>query len=57
MVSKDQEPVDLSDDKMVDAFKTSLGEWSEKMSNDKGGYAYGFVDFVGITPKPYGEAY
>ena len=57
MVSKDQEPLDLSNEEALSAFKKSMEKWSQKMSDNKGGYAYGFVDFVGIQPKPYGEAY
>ena len=57
MVGKDQEPLDMSADKPVEAFQKSMEAWGKKMSDDKGGYAYGFVDFEGIEPKPYGEVY
>ncbi|KAI4155907.1 MAG: hypothetical protein LQ340_000657 [Diploschistes diacapsis] len=57
MVSKDQQPLDLSKEEGVESLKKSIGAWRETMSNDQGGYAYGFVDFVDIEPKPYGEAY
>ena len=57
MVGKDQEPFDLSDEKAVGAFRKSMENWTKKMSDDKGGYAYGYVDFVDVQPKPYGEAY
>ena len=56
-VSRDQEPFDLSQDKFVEAFHRSMKKWGEKMSSDQGGYAYGFVDFDGVEPKPYGVAY
>ena len=57
MVGRDQEPFDLSTDKPVEAFQKSMEAWGQKMSDDQGGYAYGFVDFEGIQAKPYGEAY
>lgn len=57
MVNKDQEPFDLSDEKVIEAFQKSMESWMDKMSKDKGGYAYGYVDFEGIQANPYGQAY
>ena len=56
-VSKDQEPVDLSDEKFIEVFNNSMGEWQGKMQSDKGGYAYGYIDLVGFEPHSYGVAY
>ena len=57
MVSKDQEPVPLSDQKYIDIFTKSMQEWGMKMQNNEEGYLYGGVDLVNLNAKPYGEAY
>jgi hypothetical protein len=56
-VSKDQEPIPLSDEKYAALFKKSMEEWGTKMQSNEGGYMYGYVDLVGLDAKPYGEAY
>lgn len=56
-VSKDEEPIPLSDDKYAGIFKESMGKWGTKMQSNEAGYMYGYVDLVGLDAKPYGQAY
>merc|ERR1711939_148018 len=56
-VSKDQEPIPLSDEKYAGVFKKSMEEWGAKMQSNEGGYMYGYVDLKGFEPKPYGQVY
>jgi len=56
-VSKDQEPVDLGQERFKDAFMKSMGDWSDKMAKDSGFYSYGYVDFEGVEPHPFGVVY
>lgn len=56
-VSKDQEPIPLSDEKYAGIFNKSMEEWGTKMQSNEGGYMYGYVDLVGLDAKPYGEVY
>ena len=57
MVGRDQEPVDLSQEALLNAFFKDMGDWRDKMAEDTGMYSHGFVDVNSIQPKPYGEAY
>jgi hypothetical protein len=57
MVSKDQQPIPLSEDKYIEIFKKSMEDWGNKMSHNEGGYQFGFVDLEGLDAKPYGTAY
>lgn len=56
-IGKDQEPLDLSQEKYEKAFFQDMGTWSDKMANDTQMYGYGYVDFTSVQAKPYGEAY
>ncbi|KAL9043243.1 MAG: hypothetical protein Q9214_003566, partial [Letrouitia sp. 1 TL-2023] len=56
MIGRDQEPIDLSQEKYQEAFFKDMGNWSEKMAHDTGMYSFGFVDVNSIKPNPYGEA-
>ena len=57
MVSKDQEPFDLSQKENIDMFFKSMGSWQDNMSKDEGQYCYGYVDIEGFKPNVYGETY
>ena len=57
IIGKDQEPLDMSQEDFEKAFYKDMGNWSEKMSNNKGLYAYGFVDIESVKPQPYGVVY
>ena len=57
MVGKDQEPLDLSQEKYEKAFFKDMGDWSEKMNSDTRMYSFGYVDVESIKPHPYGVAY
>ncbi|KAF4234311.1 hypothetical protein CNMCM6457_003984 [Aspergillus fumigatiaffinis] len=51
-VGKDEQPIDLSDEKNVEMFMKHLGEWGQKMQEDAATMnLYGYVDL------PKGEAY
>lgn len=57
MVGRDQEPIDLSQEKYEDAFNKDMGDWTSKMAHDTGMYSFGYVDIGSIKPNPYGVAY
>ena len=57
MVSKDEEPIPLSDQKYVDIFQNSMKEWGTKMQSNSGSYMYGYVDLMELDAKPYGTVY
>jgi 2,4-dienoyl-CoA reductase-like NADH-dependent reductase (Old Yellow Enzyme family) len=52
-VGKDQEPIDLSVQRNVDAFMKDMQAWGEKMGSDKEMKEYGYVD-LSQAAKPYG---
>lgn len=52
-VGKDQEPIDLSDQKNVDAFMNDMQTWGQKLGGDKEMNEYGYVD-LSQAAKPYG---
>jgi 2,4-dienoyl-CoA reductase-like NADH-dependent reductase (Old Yellow Enzyme family) len=52
-IGKDQEPIDLSDQKNVDAFMKDMEAWGEKMWNDKELKEYGYIN-LSQAAKPYG---
>ncbi|KAE8449909.1 hypothetical protein EG329_007386 [Mollisiaceae sp. DMI_Dod_QoI] len=54
-VGKDQEPIDLSDQKNVDDFMKDMEVWAQKMSSDKEMREYEYVDLSQVA-KPYGVA-
>lgn len=56
-IGKDEEPLDLSQEKYEKAFQKDMGEWADKMANDTQMYGYGYVDFNSVQAKPYGEVY
>lgn len=55
-IGKDQEPLDASDEKTVEAFKKDMGKWAEMMGNDEKGERYGYVDIESLPAVPYGTA-
>ncbi len=57
MISKDQEPIDLSKEENEKAFMHDMGDWSEKMAHDTGMYSFGYIDIDSIKPNPYGVVY
>ncbi|KAL8769648.1 MAG: hypothetical protein Q9209_004445 [Squamulea sp. 1 TL-2023] len=57
MVGRDQEPIDLSQEKHEEAFNKDMGDWTSKMAHDTGMYSFGFVDIESIDPNPYGVVY
>jgi 2,4-dienoyl-CoA reductase-like NADH-dependent reductase (Old Yellow Enzyme family) len=52
-IGKDQEPIDLSDQKNVDAFNKDMETWIEKMGNNDAMNEYGYIDLT-QPAKPYG---
>jgi len=54
-LGKDQEPIDLSDEKNVEAFKKDMQAWGKKMGEDAELKEYGFVDLSQVA-QPYGVA-
>jgi 2,4-dienoyl-CoA reductase-like NADH-dependent reductase (Old Yellow Enzyme family) len=55
-LGKDQQPIDLSDEKNMEAFKKDMGTWAQGLQEDKTGSRYGFVDIDSIPWVPYGTA-
>lgn len=56
-VGKDEQPIDLSQQNHLDILNKSMGDWSNKMSSDSEGYAFGFIDLEGLNAHPYGQEY
>lgn len=56
-IGKDEEPVDLSQEKYEKAFYKDMGSWMDERKLDTHMYGYGYVDFNSIQAKPYGEVY
>lgn len=54
-IAKDQEPVDMSDEKNETAFMKDMGDWAKKMAEDKKNSSYGYIDLT-AAPTPYGGA-
>jgi hypothetical protein len=52
-IVKDQELIDLSDQKNMDAFMKDMQAWGEKTGNDKELKEYGYID-LSQAAKPYG---
>lgn len=55
-LGKDQQPIDLSDQKNYEAFQKDVGTWSKGFEEDKDGSKYGYVDINSIEAMPYGTA-
>lgn len=55
-IGKDQNPIDLSDEKNFEAFQKDMGTWGQGMAEDKTGSKYGFVDIESVEAVPYGAA-
>ena len=57
MIGRDEEPVDLSQEGLKEAFMRDMGVWGTKMGENAGGYAYGYVDLRSVEARRYGVAY
>ncbi|KAL8917868.1 MAG: hypothetical protein Q9208_007690 [Pyrenodesmia sp. 3 TL-2023] len=57
MIGRDQEPIDLSQDELEQAFEKDMGTWSKAQAHDTGMYSFGYVDIESVKPNPYGVAY
>lgn len=57
MVGNDKEPLDLSQDKHIEIFKSSMEKWSKQMAENKDGSKFGFVDIEGIELPGFGTPY
>ncbi|THW24011.1 FMN-linked oxidoreductase [Aureobasidium pullulans] len=55
-ISKDQEPIDMSDEKNEQDFMKDMGEWAQKMGQDSKMEKYGYIDLTTAAPLPYGGA-
>ncbi|KAF2133830.1 FMN-linked oxidoreductase [Dothidotthia symphoricarpi CBS 119687] len=55
-MGKDQQPIDLSDEKNFEAFQKDMGTWGKGMAEDKTGSKYGYVDIESVQAVPYGTA-
>jgi hypothetical protein len=54
-VGRDQEPIDMSDQKNVDAFMKDMGTWGQKMAEDSSKMSmYGYVDIESVKNHAYG---
>lgn len=57
LVGKDKQPLDLSRQEHMDAFKKSLQRFQEDMANNSDGTKFGYMDIEGINLNPYGTPY
>ncbi|KAI0018026.1 hypothetical protein F4780DRAFT_557830 [Xylariomycetidae sp. FL0641] len=58
LVSKDKEPLDLSQDKLrEEVFMKSVQKWSEMMADNADNSKYGYVDIEGTQLQPFGTPY
>lgn len=55
-LGKDQQPIDLSDQKNLDAFKKDMETWGKGLKDDTTGSKYGYVDIDSIPAVPYGTS-
>lgn len=55
-LGKNQTPIDLSDEKNLEAFQKDVGTWQKGFSDDKDGSKYGYVDIESVQAVPYGSA-
>ncbi|KAL1597835.1 hypothetical protein SLS60_008322 [Paraconiothyrium brasiliense] len=55
-LGKDQQPIDLSDEKNIEAFQKDVGTWMQGFAEDKDGSKYGYVDIESVQAVPYGSA-
>jgi 2,4-dienoyl-CoA reductase-like NADH-dependent reductase (Old Yellow Enzyme family) len=55
-LGKDQQPIDLSDEKNFAAFQKDVGTWMQGFAEDKTGSKYGYVDIESVPGVPYGSA-
>lgn len=55
-LGKDQQPIDLSDQKNLEAFQKDVQTWQQGFADDKTGSKYGYVDIDSIPAVPYGSA-
>jgi hypothetical protein len=53
-VSKDQEPIDMSQEENEKAFMQDMGAWMEGLMKDSEQLKYGYIDLTSATPIPYG---
>ncbi|KAK7192620.1 hypothetical protein DPSP01_006561 [Paraphaeosphaeria sporulosa] len=55
-LGKDQQPIDLSDEKNLEAFQKDVGTWLQGFAEDKDNRKYGYVDINSVEAVPYGSA-
>ncbi|KAF1972104.1 FMN-linked oxidoreductase [Bimuria novae-zelandiae CBS 107.79] len=55
-LGKDQQPIDLSDPKNLEAFGKDVGKWMQGLQEDDEGKKYGYVDLESVLAVPYGSA-
>lgn len=53
-MGKDQEPIDLSKSKNLEAFKKDMGTWFQGLSTDEKLEKYGYIDLETAQAVPYG---
>ena len=53
-MSKDHEPIDMSDEENEKAFLKDMAVWAEKMANDGEMKEQAYVDVVSVPPIRYG---
>ncbi|KAL8661716.1 MAG: hypothetical protein Q9202_005338 [Teloschistes flavicans] len=57
MMGRDQEPIDLSQERLEEAFRKDVGVWTSRMAHDTGMYSFGYVDVESVALNPYGVVY
>lgn len=57
LVSRDREPLDMSQEKYSNIFLQSLEKGAKALADNEDGSKYGFIDIEGVELQPYGTAY
>ncbi|GAM41525.1 hypothetical protein EIK77_008581 [Talaromyces pinophilus] len=54
-VGKDHQPIDLSEQSNVDAFRRDMELWVRKLEHDDERKEYGYADIISVQPIPFGS--
>ncbi len=54
-VGKDHQPIDLSEQSNVDAFRRDMELWVRKLEHDDERKEYGYADIISVQSIPFGS--
>lgn len=55
-IGKDQQPIDLSEEKNVEAFMKDMSAWAQGLAQDVDKAKYGYIDISSVAAVPYAGA-